>query len=77
MIREKLGDSARVVSVRQTAERFKALFHLLSWRLLLKFLQLKIHLMQNPPSLQMTLKILSEVPPIEKSSIEDKALETV
>ena len=79
MIREKLGDSARVVSVRQTGgEGLKRFISSPKLEVIAE-----VPPVENPSNAEPTKpsddseKILSEVPPIEKSSIEDKALETV
>lgn len=79
MIREKLGDSARVVSVRQTGgEGLKRFISSPKLEVIAE-----VPPVENPSNAEPiepsddSVKILSEVPPIEKSSIDDKALETV
>ena len=79
MIREKLGDSARVVSVRQTGgEGLKRFISSPKLEVIAE-----VPPVENPSNAEPTEpsddseKILSEVPPIEKSNIESKALENV
>jgi flagellar biosynthesis protein FlhF len=79
MIREKLGDSARVVSVRQTGgEGLKRFISSPKLEVIAE-----VPPVENPSNAEPiepsddSEKILSEVPPIEKSGIEDQALENV
>ena len=79
MIREKLGDSARVVSVRQTGgEGLKRFISSPKLEVIAE-----VPPVENPSNAEPiepsddSEKILSEVPPIEKSSTDDQALETV
>jgi flagellar biosynthesis protein FlhF len=79
MIREKLGDSARVVSVRQTGgEGLKRFISSPKLEVIAE-----VPPVENPSNAESiepsddSEKIVSEVPPIEKSSIDDQALETV
>jgi flagellar biosynthesis protein FlhF len=78
MIREKLGDSARVVSVRQTGgEGLKRFISSPKLEVIAE-----VPPVENPSNAESiepsddSEKIVSEVPPIEKSSIDDQALET-
>jgi len=79
MIREKLGDSARVVSVRQTGgEGLKRFISSPKLEVIAE-----VPPVENPSNAEPTEpsddsgKIVSEVPPIEKSNIESQALENV
>jgi len=79
MIREKLGDSARVVSVRQTGgEGLKRFISSPKLEVIAE-----VPPVENPSNAEPiessddSEKIVSEVPPIEKSSIDDQALQTV
>ena len=79
MIREKLGDSARVVSVRQTGgEGLKRFISSPKLEVIAE-----VPPVENPSNAEPiessddSGKILSQVPPVEKSSIDDQALETV
>lgn len=78
MIREKLGDSARVVSVRQTGgEGLKRFISSPKLEVIAE-----VPPVENPSNAEPiepsddSGKILSEVPPVEKSSIDDQALDT-
>ena len=79
MIREKLGDSARVVSVRQTGgEGLKRFISSPKLEVIAE-----VPPVENPSNAEPiepsddSEKIVSEVPPIEKSNIESQALENV
>jgi len=79
MIREKLGDSARVVSVRQTGgEGLKRFISSPKLEVIAE-----VPPVENPSSEEPiepsddSAKIVSEVSPIDKSNIEGQALETV
>ncbi len=79
MIREKLGDSARVVSVRQTGgEGLKRFISSPKLEVIAEIPPVENSSNAEPiePS-DDSEKIVSKVPPIEKSSIDDQALDTV
>ena len=79
MIREKLGDSARVVSVRQTGgEGLKRFISSPKLEVIAE-----VPPVENPSNAEPiepsddSGEIVSQVPPVEKSSIDDQALESV
>ena len=79
MIREKLGDSARVVSVRQTGgEGLKRFISSPKLEVIAEVPPVGNSSNAEPiePS-DDSEKIVSEVPPIEKPSIDDQALDTI